>query len=98
MECKRWVVECTCRADSWELVVKEFMDLYLFCEVSVYPEDDIVVVRSNELSYHPTEDNTKVSADFDIFLDAIRNYANYGWPENDPVSIIERDYSMFDPK
>ena len=83
----KWVVKCVCRADSWELVAKEFMDLYLHCEMGFYPEDDIVVICSQELDYNPIEDNTEASADFDIFLDAIRNYANYGWPDHDPVSI-----------
>ena len=87
----KWVVKCTCRSYSWEEVAKEFMNMYLHCEMGCYPEDDVVVICSQELDYNPIEDNTAVSADFDIFLDAIRNYANYGWPEYDPVEIVKFD-------
>ena len=81
---KHYKVTVTCRADSWELVVKEFMDLYLYCEVSVIPYD-VVKVSTTLLDYDPKEDGQE----FALFADAVRNYANNGWPENDPLEIEE---------
>jgi hypothetical protein len=77
----------TCRPDSWKDVADDFMKTFGHFEATYYEGEGCAVVRSPYMNTNPLECDK--ASDLYILCDAVRNLANFGWPDYDPLKIVE---------
>lgn len=78
---KKYILTTRCTFDTYMDVFGAYTQMYGKATI-LYNSDGYYEIIA-ELNWDPHSDG----ANFDMFVDAVRNIANYGWPEYDPFSL-----------
>lgn len=84
MEHKKYRIVTECSVSTYMDVLREHLQMYGNGRVTYISDGNYYQITS-DIKYNPELDDSE----FELFKDAVRNMANMGWPEYDPLHVEE---------